>query len=371
MTTTRGPTRTWDDADVAAARFRRHGLAGTADDVAAAARGSVALQAQDLDATRLQVRPRSRSLTAADVTRACDAGDVVRTWLMRGTLHLVPAEDVAWLLRLLGPMVERRDRRRREALGLDDALCERALRALPQVLADGPLTRGALVSALARHRVRLPPERQAPAHLVLLAATRGIVCRGPDADREPTFTLLEQWVPAADGPDGPRAAAELARRHLAAYAPVGAADLAAWAGIPIGAARRGLADLGDDAREVATARGPLWVPADQPEPASRTAWRLLPAFDAYLLGYADRAAVLEAAHTSRVNAGGGWLHPVVVHGGRVAGTWRLRRRAAGHVAAVELFGGRPDRAATAALEAEAGDLGRFLGAPVTLEIAGR
>jgi hypothetical protein len=372
MTTTGAATRTWDDEDVAATRFHRHGLAGAARDVAAAARRSAALQAQDLAATRLQVRPRTHALTADDATHACDAGDVVRTWLMRGTLHLVPAADAAWLVRLLGPPTERRYRRRRESLGLDDALCRRALDALPEVLAGGPLTRAAIVTALAGHGVRLPPERQAPAHLLLLAASRGLVCRGPEAGTEPTYVLLDRWVPTTDGPEGPEAVAELARRHLAAYAPAAAEDLATWAGIALGAARQALADLGDDVRRVATARGPMWVPADQrePEPASRTAWRLLPAFDSYLLGYADRAAVLDPAHATRVNAGGGWLHPVAVRGGRVGGTWRLRRRGDGHVAAVDLFDGPPDDAAATALQAEADDVGRFLGAGVDLEFAG-
>jgi hypothetical protein len=376
MTTTGATGASWDDDAVAATRSHRHGLVpapGAARDVVTAARRSAALQAQDLAATRLQVRPRTHALTADDVTRACEAGDVVRTWLMRGTLHLVPAADVAWLVRLLGPVTGRRYRRRRESLGLDDVLCRRALAALPEVLAEGPLTRAAIVTALAAHGVRLPPERQAPAHLLLLAATRGLVCRGPDAGPEPTYVLLERWVPTTAGPEGPDALAELARRHLAAYAPATAQDLATWAGIALGAARQGLAGLGDDVREVATARGRQWVPADppeqEPEPVPRTDWRLLPAFDAYLLGYADRDAMLDPGHAARVNAGGGWLHPVVLRGGRVAGTWRLRRRAAGQVAAVELFGGPADAAAAAALEAEADDVGRFLGTAVALEIS--
>jgi hypothetical protein len=201
-----------------------------------------------------------------------------------------------------------------------------------------------------------------------------VICRGPDAGEEPTYVLLERWAPTSGGPEGPAAVAELARRHLAAYAPVTAQDFATWAGIPLATARQGLADLGDEVgevREVRTAGGTLLVPAGlrRPEPGTRAAWRLLPAFDAYLLGYADRAAVLDPAHAARVNAGGGWLHPVAVRGGRVAGTWRLRRRARGQglVAAVEAFDGTPDDAATAALEAEARDVGRFLGTAVVLE----
>jgi hypothetical protein len=367
--------RAWSDADVAAERMRRHGLTTPAADAVAAARRSAGLQAQDLPASRLAVRARTRGLTVQDAAAATDDGRLVRTWLMRSTLHAVPAADVGWLVRLFGPIVARRDRRRRRSLGLDDALCERALAALPGVLAGGPLTRAALVAALAREGVEVNPKGQAPAHLVAFAAASGLVCRGPEDGSEPTYVLLESWVADTDGPDGEDAVTELARRHLAAYAPATAADVATWAGLPLTAVRRAVAALGDEVTPVpaeSTAAGhvELLAPAGtvRPPAASRRAWRLLPAFDSYLLGYADRAAVLDPAHARRVNAGGGWLHPCVVHGGRVVGTWRLDR--AGGGVAVDLFdagtGAAPDAAGRRALAAEARDVGRFLGVETEL-----
>jgi hypothetical protein len=361
----------WTDDEVAAARLHRHGLTGTARDVAAAARGSAGLQAQDLAASRLAVRPRSTGLTADDVRRACDDGTVVRSWLMRGTLHLVPAADVAWLVRLLGPAAVRSGRRRRQQLGLDDGTCDRALAALPEVLAAGPLTRADLVTALAAAGVHVEPTGQAPAHLVGFAAASGLVCRGPDDGTEPTYVLLDRWVPGAGGPDGDAARAELARRHLAAYAPATTADFAAWAGIPAGAARAALEAIATEVTEIATGSGPLLAPKGtrRPPAAARRAWRLLPAFDSYLLGYADRGALLDPAFAKRVNAGGGWLHPLVVHGGRVVGTWRLRPERKGRRAAeVRPFGTPPDAAGVSALEAEADDAGRFLGTSVELRV---
>jgi len=363
----------WSDADVAAERMRRHGLTTPAPDPVAAARGSAGLQAQDVPASRLAVRARTRGLTVADAVAATDGGHLVRTWLMRSTLHAVPAADVGWLVRLFGPIVARRDRRRRLSLGLDDALCERALATLPGVLAGGPLTRAALVAALVREGVEVNPKGQAPAHLVAFAAASGVVCRGPDDGDEPTYVLLGSWVRDPGGPDGDDAVTELTRRHLAAYAPATAADVATWAGLPVTAVRRAVAALGDEVQAVPlVSGGELLAPAGttRPPAAARRAWRLVPAFDSYLLGYADRAAVLDPAHARRVNAGGGWLHPCVVHGGRVAGTWRLGR-AAGAVT-VDLFdgpGAGPAGADRQALEAEANDVGRFLGIAAELRIA--
>ena len=97
-----------------AERMARHGLADRpAASAAAAAQVTTAVQAQDNWAARLGVRARSAVLTDADVQRASDVErTVVRTWLMRGTIHLVTADDLRWLVRLVGPAIARKYRTR-------------------------------------------------------------------------------------------------------------------------------------------------------------------------------------------------------------------------------------------------------------------
>jgi hypothetical protein len=189
-------------------RLRAQRLTGRRPrDVAELVRAVAGLQAQDLPASRLAIRPRSTGLDQAAVRRACDQDrSVVRTWAMRGTLHMVAAEDAGWLVALLGPGFAAGNRRRRLQLGLDDRLCERALETLPAVLAGGPLSRADLIGALAAKGVQVPPEGQAPAHLVGYAALRGLVCRGPDLDGDQaSYVLLEDWVaPARGGPEDRR-----------------------------------------------------------------------------------------------------------------------------------------------------------------------
>jgi hypothetical protein len=360
--------------------------------------GSVfALQAQDTRASRLAVRARTTGLVAGDVRAACgQERAAVRTWAMRGTLHMVPAADAAWLTALLGERFGRRNARRRAQLGLDDATCERAVALLPELLAGGPLTRAELVAALAASGVRIGAG-QAPAHLVALAAQRGVICRGPDReDEEPTYVHLPTWVPGARVLDRDQALAELARRYLAGHAPAGPADLAAWSGLPLGTARAAIAAVADAGElepvevvgleRTPSARGrfvgesrsaaggaegaPAWVPAGlaAPEPDPVQA-RLLGAFDAWLLGWRDRGPILPERLAKRVQAGGGWLHPVVLAGGHVVGTWR-QRRAGGRIEVVVAPFERLDPALRPSLEAEAADLGRFLGVEADLRGTG-
>jgi DNA glycosylase AlkZ-like len=354
-----------------------------ADSVAAAASHLAGLQAQAAPPARLAVRARTSGLTAADADRAAGPGrEVTRTWLMRGTLHLVATRDVRWMNRLFGPVNVAKGRRRREQLGLDDATCERALTALAAILAgSAPLTRAELVTRLADEGIRIGPRTQQPPHLLGYAAHRGLICRGPDAPgEEPTYVLLDDWAPDAPSLGRDEALAELARRYLGGYGPAGPADFTAWSGLPAADGKRAWGLIADALTPVTGAGQPLSAlagsddlagpghpaaPGDRGRGGDRGGRgdpgpRLLGHFDPFLLGYRDRGLVLDPAFARRIQAGGGFIQPTVIVDGRVAGTWRLDRRAAAARLTIEPFTTLP-RASLDGLAAEAADIGRFLG----------
>ena len=372
--------RALSDDEVRRLRMRSQGLAGRRPTgVHEVVRRVGALQAQDSQAARLAVRARSDGLDVAAVTRACnEQRSVVRTWLMRGTLHLVPEEDVGWMVRLLGPTLLAGDRRRRLQLGLSDEVCERALPAIRALLVAAgrevprPYTRAELVRALAEEGVAIEPKGQAPAHLVFYAATRGLLCRGPEReDDEPTYVLLEEWVGRRPQWEPEDALAELARHYIGGHGPAGARDFATWAGIALGQARRGLDTIADELEDVQVAGESAWMRAglqdvaDEGEPCVR----LLPLFDAYLLGYHSRDLALSPQFARRVQAGGGWIHPTVVVDGRVVGTWRQQRKGNSANVQVRPFE-RLDDWLMPFLEAETQDIGRFLGLNARLTVEG-
>ena len=93
------------------------------------------VQAQDTVAEGLSVRARTVGLTARDVDEARTVDrSVVRTWAMRGTLHLVASEDVRWMLSLLGLVMIGKSRARLRELGLAGDVRPRAVAALRDVL---------------------------------------------------------------------------------------------------------------------------------------------------------------------------------------------------------------------------------------------
>ncbi|MCP2327093.1 hypothetical protein HDA40_005600 [Hamadaea flava] len=320
------------DDEVRRRRYAAQGLAERSDAGAVEVAGRLAgLQAQDTAAMRLSVRARTRNVTAEAVRAECaEPGRLARTWLMRGTLHLVPAADVRWMVSLFGPRNVAAGKGRRAQLGLDDRMCEKAMAKLPAILAGRALSRAEIVTALG-----LGLTGQAPAHLMAYAAGMGLICRGPDlAKDEPGYVLLDEWAPKTAPPSDPLA--ELARRYAAAYGPATAEDFAAWSGLPITTVR--------DAFRATT-----------PGDTQGTGLRLLGAYDTYLLGYRDRSLILDPAYAHRIQAGGGVLHPAVVVDGRVVGRWK---RTAGRVQ-VEAFDGTLHNRHLE-LAAEEADVARFL-----------
>lgn len=309
----------------------------------------LAVQAQDPRGARLAVRARSTGLRASDVDRALTADrSVVVGWLGRGTLHLVLAEDYWWLHGLTTPQQATSNARRLRQEGVSSEAAERGVDAVVRALADGPRTRAQLRDVVAS--VGVPVAGQALVHVLLLATLRGHLVRGPVDGAEQAFVLTRDWLGRPPAPmDRDVALAELARRYLAGHGPAGAADLARWAGITLGDARRGLRG----ARGlVERPDGLLELPRTEPVPDPPEP-RLLGAFEPLLMGWRSREPVL-GEHTGLVTVNG-IVKPFALVGGRAAATWGLPR---GRVEITPLSTIAPDD--LRALQADAADVERFL-----------
>src|SRR6185437_3632829 len=329
--------------------------------VVAAVDGCAGVQAQDLVASQLAVRARAEAVIKQDVVDSCESWTVVRSWFMRGTLHMVPTGSAGWLTMLLGPLTIAKYRGRRASLGLDDEVCAAAVAALPQILSGGALERAQLVAALAARGVDIDPRGQAPAHLVLYAASLGLIRRGPENGTEPTYVLVDHAGETACA-DPAAAAAKLARWYFSAFGPATLEDFTAWSGLAAGSARTAVGKLtGGELAEAEAGGRRMWLPAgllDTVDDRPAGVWRLLPAFDTFLVGYRDRELLIDPASAKLVYAGGGWIHPAVLRDGMVVGTWRLRRQGGDAAAEVSLFDDR-DRAAELASEVD--DVRLFFG----------
>ncbi len=320
------------------------------------------LQGQDIPAVRLSVRARAEAGRESDVIAAFDAPpSLVRSWAMRGTLHLVTAADMRWLTALFGPRLRAATVRRRCELGIPDDRCEAALPLLSDILSRGPQVRADIVRGLNERGFAIIAGSQAVPHLLAYAASLGLVCCGPGE----TFALVEQWLPAAAAPADPLA--ELARRYLTGHGPAAAPDLAAWSGLPLSRARAAFAAIGGELSWWDTDLEPMATLAEKPpNNGDSPVARLLPRYDGYLLGWRDRELVLDPAYARAIHPGGGVLNAAVVIDGVVRASWRYRRGAQQTLLVTPFLPLK--RSAIAAIEADVADLGRFVERDVGLEI---
>jgi hypothetical protein len=310
-------------AELHAARLTSQGLSTRpARDPLAVAERIFAVQGQDPKGFRLAVRARSEGLAASDVDRALDERRLVVTWVNRGTLHLIRAEDYPLLHAVTTPPLWTSCRTRLEQTGVGDA-ADRGVETVRRALADGPRTRDELRDAL--DSADVPTAGQALAHVLFYATLHGVCVRGPMAGKEQAFVDVRDWLGADAVSERERleadregALGEFARRYLVGHGPATAADLARWAKITLGDARRGLKaiarrteDLGDGLVDLRKREDPAPLPPP----------RLLGAFDPVLLGWESREAVI-GDHKGLVTMNG-IFKPFAMVKGRAVSTWRL------------------------------------------------
>ncbi len=325
---------------------------------AAAVRRLTCVQAQDLPGALTSVALRTVGRSRADVETALADGELVRSWPMRGTLHLVPAEDLHWLLELLGPRVLAGAAQRRANLGLTEADTERARELAVAALRDsGRMSRRQLLDVLVDGGVEITGQRGY--HLLWYLAQTGTLCLGPMDDGEQLFVLLDEWVPHPRRLDPEEALGELAARFFAGHGPATVADLARWAGLRTGDVRAGLGLARSRLATVEVEGREYLMDPETPDllatcRAEAEGLFLLPGFDEFVLGYADRSCALPAVFAERIVPGrNGVFRPTVVCGGQVVGTWQWTGRGAKRTVTATPFTTFPDEVAAAIPEVAA------------------
>ncbi|RSM73265.1 winged helix DNA-binding domain-containing protein [Actinoplanes sp. ATCC 53533] len=293
------------------------------DDVAGIVEWFGAMQAQDMASGLWSLGGRLPGRTEEDVRAALERREAIRTWPMRGTVHLVPPADARWMLELMGTRVLAGAAKRRETIGLSEAAADRGVEILATILKGDRLTRAECLAALAEAGVELGP--QMGYHLLWYASQRGVTCIAPHIGKEQTFVLLDEWAPQPNRPSRAEALGIIATRFFRSHGPATRADLVRWTGLTMTDVKAGVAAAGAALTTVRVGGTEMLVdPALLAGDLSEVAddWVALPGFDEYMLGYRDRTLMLDDGHLAAVVPGGnGVFRSTLVRGGRVVGTW--------------------------------------------------
>jgi hypothetical protein len=330
-------------SEVALLRLVAQRVAGPrSPDAASAVRGLLAVQAQDLPGALTSVALRTADRSRAGVDAALESGAVVRSWPMRGTLHLTPAEDLAWMLDLLGSRALAGAAKRREVVGLTLDDLERSRGVAVAALTGGRrLGRRELLATLADGGCDVAGQKGY--HTLWFLSQTGTLVLGPPEAGDQAFVLLDEWVPEPRRLPREEALAELALRFFTGHGPATVADLVRWGGTTVRDARAGLAAVRDRLAAVDVDGTEMLLDPEVPDRlagcrAEAEGLHLLPGFDEVVLGYADRTCTVPAEHADRIVPGGnGVFRPTVVVGGCAVGTWRWTGTGARRAVTAEPF----------------------------------
>ncbi|MBT0767349.1 AlkZ family DNA glycosylase [Kineosporia sp. J2-2] len=321
-------------------------LCGIQAQVASAASQTVATRQQEPDTSQLKANLKN--------------GTLLKTWTVRGTLHLHRPDQAANVLSLMADARTWEKPSWQKNFGATPVQVDQLTEAVREILNNAALSREELVTALLRRRqfAGLEAELRSGWGAVLKPlAWRGALCHGPAQGSRITFTTPAHVVPDWKGlPDPDEAAPTVISAYLGAYGPATPETFDAWltrGNTKKGRLRAWFAEIRDQLTEVEVEGRTVFLPSEHADALATTKphrdVRLLGPFDAYVLGAGTSdTLMLAAAHRGLVSRAAGWISPVVLHGGRIVGTWEI---ADGRVVPHWFAGEKPPPARAFATEA--------------------
>src|SRR5579872_1499400 len=361
-------------------RLAQHGLSPrfSRQDFVKAVTLTGGIQAQVMSAAELAVCTRVKGFCPEDVRSALwQDHTLVKTWAMRGTLHLLPASELPLYVAARSTHDEARNWYNYFAYyGITPTQQAALLTAVPQVLGKEPITRQQLATAIAE-QTGLPQLRE-----FLLSSSwgtplkpsafRGDLCFGPGQGQNATFVNPRAWLSIEQEIDPQQALQHIARRYLQSYGPATPEDFALWWGrmgkVP---ARKLFQSLADELEEVDVEGLRVLALRTTLEPMqsleAEETLHLLPLFDAYTIGMPRGIEpVLTQAYKSRVFRQQGWITAVILINGSIQGIWQHTTQRLQTVVKVQLFTS-PTGAIRKGIEAEVERLAGFFKKNVLVE----
>jgi len=297
------------------------------------------IHAQVMPAAELSIGVRVAGVTRQEVrAELWQRRGLVKTYGLRGTVHLFPADELPLWLAALRANHKPNEARRLAQLGLELAQVEVIVEAIGEALDGQCLTREELGLEVARRAGSWATEAVSPAFggqwsrwLITLgtAASRGLLCFGPNQGQKVTFVRPDQWLGGWVEVDGTEALGEVLQRYLSTYGPATHREFAQWFGMQPSQALALTQQLAGKLEEVEIEGHRAWLPRAEAAvafPQFEEVVRLLPHFDCYLIGCHPRDRLVPPDWAKRVLTNGGIGNlPLVVVDGVVAGLWQQRR----------------------------------------------
>lgn len=351
------------EAELGVRRLMIQGLAQPlTDDPVEVVRWLGAVQSQDYAGAKWALGQRIASSTDERIERAFCDGAILRTHVLRPTWHFVTPADIRWMLKLTAPRVLALMAYYFRQLELDDALFAKTNTLIARALEGGNhLTRAELGEVLSRAGVAAGDALRL-GHIVSRAELDAVVCSGARRGKQQTYALLDERAPQTRLLARDEALAELARRYFTSHGPATLKDYVWWSGLSVADARAGLEMVKPQLLEEVIEGQSYWFAETAPAASfSAPTVHLLPNYDEYTVGYADRSAIFDAAYYDKLDTrDNSLLGYSIVLNGQIVGTWKRTLRKAEVVVQANLFASLTSEE-NVALESAVRHYGEFLG----------
>ena len=315
-----------------------------------------AMQGQEYKAMRWAVAMRTKKPSYKAFEKAFNAGEIVRTHLLRTTWQLIAGEDLGWMLAVCRDKARAGLRGWMHTNGVDISAKEEAR--ISDIFAEAATGKRSVLKEELAEALRergIDMDEQHLSYHLRLAELSGVLCSGDLLPTKRTLALVSEKVKHPLLLDRDEALALLARKYFRSHGPATQEDFVWWSGLNVNDCRRAMAILGDelvavgaqghDGRKGKTSSGDeilpvrlrgrdFYVHRDARVRGFRSGGvLLLPAFDEYLIGYKSRHIVLPPEQAHRAHNQSGIFYHVVALDGRIVGNWSPSARDGG----IDLF----------------------------------
>jgi hypothetical protein len=277
-----------------------------------------AIQAQDYSMALWAVGLRMEKPEQSFVENCINAGEIIRTHILRPTWHLVHQKNIRWMMELSAPNVKKATRYVDKKEGLTDELFKKAWKVIESQYNDtNDLTKEDIMSCLDGHDITV--SNLMATQIIIRAELEMLLCNG---EKKGTYALFEKRVPATAKISKAEAITKLAKQYFNSHSPATLKDFAWWSGFSETEVKMGIAELGKQLEYFTLDDVTYYHFGIENRIFNYNASSLLPCYDQYTVGYSQSREIVLPVNSDHAKIGNGIFKPLLLSENEIVGTWK-------------------------------------------------
>ncbi len=284
-----------------------------------------AIQAQDFDMANWAVGLRTKSATGTTIKDAYNKGEIIRTHILRPTWHFVTAKDIYWMLKLTAHQILKTTKTRNKQLELTADIFNVSNKIIEKTLScSNYVTRQTIETELNKAGIITNENRLS--HIMLQAELECLVCSGPILENNKlSYSLFDERVVIKDVVTRDESLAKLAMNYFRSHGPATMKDFSWWSGLTLTDSKKAIDSIQSKLNSFKLDSDYYYFIDNQTSINKQAIVHLLPAYDEFLISYANRNAALQHIHTKNTISSNGIFYPVILVNGKVVGIWKRNK----------------------------------------------